>query len=60
MTDPPPTNALPITINNGGGDFDAVPAGQQRTVTIDGSSGGMIPYHCGIHGPAMSGVIHLA
>jgi len=60
MTDPPPTNASPITINNGGGDFDAVPAGQQRTVTINGSSGGMIPYHCGIHGPQMSGVIHLA
>ena len=60
MTFPPPTNASPITINNGGGNKDPVPAGQQRTVTINGSSGGMIPYQCGIHLAAMTGVIHLA
>lgn len=50
----------PLTINNGGGDTDAVPAGEKREVTINGSSRGVIEYECGIHGPAMSGVIHIA
>src|SRR5262245_7688796 len=52
-------NATAININNGGGNFDAVPAGQQRTVTINGSAGGQINFQCGIHGASMSGVIHL-
>ena len=52
-------NATAININNGGGNLDAVPAGQQRTVTINGSAGGQINFQCGIHGASMSGVIHL-
>ncbi len=51
--------ADPITINNGGGDLDAVPQGQRREVTINGMAGGVIEYHCGIHGPGMSGIIRI-
>jgi len=48
------TNANSITItkdpNGSPGDVNqAIPAGQQRTVTIQGSSGGKINYECGIH-----------
>lgn len=58
MTEPGAAiNATPITINNGGGTLDAVPAGQNRVVTILGSSGGTITYHCGPHGTMMSGTI---
>ncbi len=52
--------AEPITINNGGGDSDAVPQGEKREVTINGSSRGVIEYECGIHGPGMSGIIRIA
>jgi FtsP/CotA-like multicopper oxidase with cupredoxin domain/plastocyanin len=52
--------ATPITINNGGGDLDAVPQGQQRIVMIMGNPGGQIQYQCGIHGPAMAGTINIA
>ena len=51
--------ADPITINNGRGDTDDVPQGEKREVTINGSSGGMIEYECGIHGPSMSGIISI-
>jgi plastocyanin len=55
------TNADPININNGGGDIDAVsPVPQIRVVTVTGSSGGEIRYHCGIHGTMMTGVIHIS
>jgi len=52
-------NATAININNGGGNLDAVPAGQQRTVTINGSAGGQISYQCGIHTTLMTGTINL-
>lgn len=55
----PPAGADPIEINNGGGPLDAVPAGTQRIVTINGSPGAQIDYHCGIHGLSMSGTIHI-
>jgi hypothetical protein len=56
----PPTNATkPPNINNGGGDKDAIPIGQKRTITVSGNPGGRIPYHCGIHGVTMDGVIHI-
>jgi plastocyanin len=55
------TNADPISINNGGGDTDAVsPVPQITVVTITGNSGGEIRYHCGIHGSMMDGVIHIS
>jgi plastocyanin/FtsP/CotA-like multicopper oxidase with cupredoxin domain len=51
-------NAGPITINNGGGDFDAVsPIPSVRSVVVTGSPGGTINYHCGIHGTGMAGTI---
>ena len=48
------TNADPIKItkdpNGAPGDVNqAIPVGEQRTVTIQGSSGGKINYQCGIH-----------
>jgi plastocyanin len=52
--------ASQITINNGGGDFDGVPIGQIRKVIVTGSSGGMIQYNCGIHGPSMDGTITIS
>ena len=52
--------ADPITINNGGGDTDAVPQGEKREVTINGMPGGVIEYECGIHGPSMTGTIRIA
>ncbi len=48
-----------IEINNGGGPGDAIPAGQQRIVTITGDPGDEIDYICGIHGAAMSGKIQI-
>ena len=51
--------ADPITINNGEGDSDPVPEGEKREVTINGQPGGVIEYQCGIHGPSMSGTIHI-
>jgi plastocyanin len=51
--------AKPITINNGGGDTDPVPAGEKREVTINGEPGGVIEYQCGIHGAFMSGTIRI-
>jgi FtsP/CotA-like multicopper oxidase with cupredoxin domain/plastocyanin len=55
------TNADPISINNGGGDTDAVsPVPQTRVVTITGNGGGEIRYQCGIHGSMMPGVIHIS
>ena len=52
--------ASPISVNNGGGDFDAVgPVPQTKTVTIVGPAGGQIKYQCGIHGPAMPGTINI-
>ena len=55
------TNAQPISINNGGGDTNAVsPVPQTRVVTITGNSGGEIRYQCGIHGSMMPGVIHIS
>ena len=55
------TNADPISINNGGGDIDAVsPVPQTKVVTVTGNSGGEIKYHCGIHGTMMNGVIHIS
>jgi plastocyanin len=62
MTEPgDATNADPISINNGGGDIDAVsPVPQTRVVTVTGNSGGEIRYHCGIHGSMMDGVIHIS
>ena len=53
------SNADPITINNGGGNTDAIPAGETREVTINGEPGGVIEYQCGIHGPGMSGTIRI-
>lgn len=53
-------NASDISINNGGGPGDAVPSGQQRKVTVTGSSGGQINYNCGIHGTSMAGIIHIS
>src|SRR5262249_17064655 len=35
----------------------AVPAGQQRVVTVTGMPGGEINYQCGIHGSSMTGKI---
>jgi len=55
----PPATADPIEINNGGGPGDAVPAGQTRTVMINGTPGAEIDYICGIHGPSMSGKIRI-
>lgn len=49
--------ASPVTINNGAGDLDAIPAGTVRPVTITGTSGSVINYQCGIHGVAMPGTI---
>jgi len=55
-----PTNATKSSnINNGAADTDAVPVGQKRTITVTGNPGGQIPYHCGIHGPGMNGIIHI-
>jgi hypothetical protein len=55
-----PTNATkPPNIHNGDGETDAIPVGQKRTVTVNGNPGGQIPYHCGIHGQGMDGVIHI-
>jgi FtsP/CotA-like multicopper oxidase with cupredoxin domain len=55
------TTANPITINNGGGDFDAVaPIPKQIAVTITGTPGGQINYECGIHGSGMAGSITIA
>jgi FtsP/CotA-like multicopper oxidase with cupredoxin domain len=52
--------APPITINNGGGDFDAVsPVPQLKTVTVNGMAGAEINYECGIHGAGMSGKIKI-
>ena len=51
--------AEPITINNGEGERDAVPQGEKREVIINGSSGGMIEYECGIHGQGMIGIIRI-
>ncbi|MDH3659981.1 MAG: hypothetical protein OEU92_08125, partial [Alphaproteobacteria bacterium] len=48
-----------VEINNGGGPLDAVPAGQQRVVTVTGNSGDRIDYICGIHLAAMSGTIQI-
>ena len=53
-------SASQITINNGGGDFDGVPSGQIRKVIVTGSSGGIIHYNCGIHGPGMNGTITIS
>ena len=53
-------NADPININNGNGDLDPVPPGQKRVVTIKGTNGGEVRYHCGIHGTFMNGVIHIS
>jgi FtsP/CotA-like multicopper oxidase with cupredoxin domain/plastocyanin len=50
----------PIELNNGGGPFDAVPAGQTRHVLINGTPGsGRVDFHCGIHGPPMHGTIRV-
>lgn len=52
--------ATPISINNGGGDTDAVdPIPQQKAVTISGMPGAQIDYQCGIHLAGMSGTIHI-
>ena len=49
-----------ITINNGGGDTDAVsPVPQARPVTITGMPGAEINYQCGIHLGAMTGKIKI-
>jgi len=49
-----------ISINNGGGDFDAVsPVPQAKVVTISGMPGAEINYECGIHGAGMSGKIKI-
>jgi FtsP/CotA-like multicopper oxidase with cupredoxin domain/plastocyanin len=53
------TNASPIAVDNGGGPVDPVPAGQTRSVVVNGSPGGVINYQCGIHGAFMSGTIQL-
>jgi FtsP/CotA-like multicopper oxidase with cupredoxin domain/plastocyanin len=54
-------NAQPISINNGGGNNDAVsPVPRTRVVTVTGNSGGEINYQCGIHGTMMTGVIHIS
>jgi len=57
----PATNADPFTpINNGGGDFDAIrPIPKQITRIITGNLNGEIPFHCGIHGPSMKGIIRI-
>jgi hypothetical protein len=52
--------AQAIEVNNGGGPTDAVPAGQQRTVTIQGMSGDQINYQCGIHGAGMPGKLTIS
>lgn len=52
-------NADPITINNGGGPVDAVPAGSLRSVVVNGTPGGHVNYQCGIHGAFMSGTIQI-
>jgi plastocyanin len=50
----------PIELNGGGGQFDAVPAGQTRHVVINGTPGtGRIDFQCGIHGSAMKGTIRV-
>jgi FtsP/CotA-like multicopper oxidase with cupredoxin domain/plastocyanin len=47
-----------ISINNGGGNADAVsPIPQQKVVTISGMPGAEINYQCGIHLAAMTGKI---
>ena len=51
--------AAGIELNNGGGPFDAVPAGTQLMTTITGNPGDEINYICGIHGGAMSGKINI-
>lgn len=53
------TNANAIAVDDGGGPGDAVPAGQSRSVVVNGSPGGVINYQCGIHGAFMSGTIQL-
>jgi FtsP/CotA-like multicopper oxidase with cupredoxin domain len=50
-------NAAAIAINNGGGDFDAVPVPSVRSALITGSPGGTINYECGIHDASMKGTI---
>jgi plastocyanin len=57
------TNADPIEItkdpNGSPGDVNqAIPAGQERTVTIQGTSGGKINFQCGIH--LFPGTINIA
>jgi plastocyanin len=55
-----PTNATkPSNINNGGGDTDAIPVGQKRTITVNGNPCGEIPYYCGIHGLGMNGAVYI-
>jgi len=51
--------ADPITINNGRGDSNPIPAGEKREVTINGQPGGVIEYECGIHCASMSGSIRI-
>jgi FtsP/CotA-like multicopper oxidase with cupredoxin domain len=54
------TGATPISINNGGGDSDAIdPVPQQKAVTISGMPGAQINYQCGIHLAGMSGTINI-
>jgi len=49
-----------ISINNGGGNLDAVsPVPQQKVVTITGMPGAEINYQCGIHLAAMAGKIKI-
>jgi FtsP/CotA-like multicopper oxidase with cupredoxin domain len=54
-----PAAADPIEINDGGGPGDAVPAGETRTVVINGAPGAEIDYICGIHGVGMAGKIRI-
>jgi plastocyanin len=54
-----PAAADRIEINDGGGPGDAVPAGQTKTVMINGTPGAEIHYMCGIHGLTMSGTIRI-
>lgn len=49
-------NATPIAIDDNGA---PVPAGEKHTVTIKGTSGGVIHYQCGIHLSQMPGEIHV-
>jgi plastocyanin len=52
--------ATPISINNGGGDTDAIsPVPQQQVATISGMPGAEIDYQCGIHGGLMTGTIKI-